>query len=245
MNNIRILQFAPSQNMQHLYQLRPDLRMLIWLAGYDKHGKWTASLAQSALTKYPLGLKKKKKNAPPHTGSSQNTPPASKNTTSKKNTGASRSSVSSPSHRVLRRFQLNLTHAMQETPDRLFCAFFVAYDGHCLFTAFKEALQVETSIQELRNQVVREISEETDAAIRISALNTHIAREADHHNPRWQDVELLDAGTVFVPGEMDVQFSHLWVQYAEDMSGNAWAGTQFSLKFIHFYKFILIPIFMN
>ena len=59
MNNIRILQFAPSQNMQHLYQLRPDLRMLIWLAGYDKHGKWTASLAQSALTKYPLGLKKK------------------------------------------------------------------------------------------------------------------------------------------------------------------------------------------
>ena len=83
---------------------------------------------------------------------------------------------------------------------------------------------LDASIQELRAQVVRVISDEGNPAIRISALNAHISREAEHRNPAWQNVALLDAGTVNRAGELDIQFSHLWVQYADEMSSNAWAG---------------------
>jgi hypothetical protein len=132
--------------------------------------------------------------------------------------------LSRVSHRVLRQFPLNQAHAIRGTPDKLFSAYFVPYDGHCLFKAFKEALSLDASIQELRTQVVHIISEESNPAIRISALNAHIAREADHRNPAWQNVPLLDAGTVDRAGELDIQFSHLWVQYADEMSSYAWAG---------------------
>ncbi len=56
---------------------------------------------------------------------------------------------------------------------------------------------MNTSVQNLPTQVVRLIidSENTDPAIHISALNCQISREAEHGNPRWQDVELLDAGS--------------------------------------------------
>ena len=232
MDNIRILPFSIGQTMLHITRLRPDPHMLLWLSGFDQHGKWNALLAKKALSKYPLQTKKGKttvtqqKSSNPLSQSAQTSKNSTRTTAQKNNTDSSTRSQSASSHRVLRRFQLNIQHAIQSAPDRLFSAYFVPYDGHCLFKAFQEALQIETSVQELRTQVVREISLETDAAIRISALNAHIAREGEHNNPRWQNVELLDAGTVFMPGEMDIQFSHLWVQYADEMSNNAWAGTQ-------------------
>ena len=206
--------------MDHIYKLRPDTRMLIWLAGFDQHGKWTPRLAQQALTKYPCSSSKNKKKM----ATTPQKKTSTKDSHPKTNTGPTQSLQSPPSHRVLRQFPLNQAHAIRGTPDKLFSAYFVPYDGHCLFKAFKEALGLDASIQELRAQVVRVISDEGDPAIRISALNAHISREAEHRNPAWQNIALLDAGTVNRAGELDIQFSHLWVQYADEMSSNAWAG---------------------
>ena len=55
-------------------------------------------------------------------------------------------------------------------------------------------------------------------------MNAHIAREAEHSNPKWVDIDLLDAGTVLQPGDMDVRLSHLCVEYQEEMTDNSWAG---------------------
>ena len=227
MDHIRILPLSPSQTFQHLFQLKPDLRMLVWLAGFDDQGIWTAAKSKSALTKYPI--QKKKHNTTPSNKKSQ---PSSQSSTCSKPTSQKRntsrqgpSSQSQPAHRISRQFTLNLAHSIPGNPDRMFTAFFVPYDGHCLFKSFKDALQIDTSIHDLRAQVVRTISEETDPAIRISALNTHISREQEHRNPDWQHIQLLDAGTVSEPGSLDIQFSVLWLKYADHMSVDAWAGT--------------------
>lgn len=234
MDNIRILPFDSSQNRQHLFQLKPDLRMLLWLHGYDDTGKWTPSKSKAALAKYPLVTKKNKpKSSSSTTASSDHSSgPATKSSTSSKSKNQKQAppdkdqSSQSPSfsQRIMRRFPLNLAHAIPLTPDRVFKAYFVPYDGHCLFQSFKDSIQLQSTIHDLRNAVVRNISEESNPQIRISALNTHIAREQNHRNPAWHNVNLLDAGTVLVPGEMDIQFSHLWVKYADEMSDNAWAG---------------------
>ena len=68
------------------------------------------------------------------------------------------------------------------------------------------------------------ISGERDAMKRLSALNAHISREQEHQNPAWADVELLDPGTDFSPGVMDIRFSALWVKYSDEMTTRAWAG---------------------
>ena len=83
-------------------------------------------------------------------------------------------------HRIMAQFELNLSHAIQATPNKIFHAFFVPYDGHCLFQAFKSSLNIQTSVQDLRTQMVNTISDQTNPQIRISALNAHIAREAEH-----------------------------------------------------------------
>ena len=80
------------------------------------------------------------------------------------------------------------------------------------------------TVPELRRQVVDLIAAESDSQKRLNALNEHIAREQEHDNADWMDVDLFDPGTVFVPGEMDVRFSQYWAQYSDEMTSNAWAG---------------------
>lgn len=222
--------------------------MLIWLSGYDVNGKWNAINSKNTLAKFPLNSKKSKpKSTTTNKTSGAESDPLSPHSTSTKSRAQKQtppdldqSSQSSSSHRISRHFPLNLAHAVPTDPDRLFIAFFVPYDGHCLFNSFISSLQLRSTVQELRTAVVRNISEVSSPQIRISALNTHIAREQDHHNPAWQDVDLLDAGTVFMPGEMDITFSHLWVRYSDEMSHNSWAGTHISFSFPDF-QINLIP----
>jgi hypothetical protein len=218
--------------------------MLIWLHGYNDAGNWQPSRSKASLEKHPLNTKKKqtkssatsKKTTEPHSNPASKTSASSK---SKPPPPDKNQSQPPSSQRIMRSFPLNLAHAVPATPDKLFNSYFVPYDGNCLFSSFKNALQIQSTVQDLRTAVVQNISNEANPQIRISALNTHIAREQEHDNPAWQDVDLLDAGTVFVPGEMDIQFSHLWVKYADEMSDNAWAGTHISF-FINVFFLNLI-----
>jgi hypothetical protein len=52
-------------------------------------------------------------------------------------------------HCIMAQFELNLSHAIQATPNKIVHAFFVPYDGHCLFQAFKSSLNIQTSVQDL------------------------------------------------------------------------------------------------
>jgi hypothetical protein len=228
--------------------------MLNWLYGYDNAGNWQPSRSKAALEKHPLTNKKKQTNSkkasePPSKSTSSKNPsepdsnPASKSSaSSKKKPPPPDKNQSQPpsSERIMRSFPLNVAHAIPATPDKLFNSYFVPYDGNCLFSSFKNALQLQSTIQQLRIAVVQNISDEANPQIRISCLNTHIAREQEHHNPAWQDVDLLDAGTVFVPGELDIQFSHLWVKYADEMSDNAWAGTHNSFCIHSFFLYLIL-----
>jgi hypothetical protein len=68
------------------------------------------------------------------------------------------------------------------------------------------------------------ISLDTNAMRRISLLNAHIGREKDSRNQLYTNVQLLDAGGIFSPGQMDDRFLALWTQYSDEMLTRAWAG---------------------
>jgi hypothetical protein len=76
----------------------------------------------------------------------------------------------------------------------------------------------------MRNQVVQFFNNDVDPSRKINALNEHIAREAEHRNPDYMNIELFDAGTVFVPGELDQRFETTWLNYIADMTSDSWAG---------------------
>jgi hypothetical protein len=124
--------------------------------------------------------------------------------------------------RVTSRFPINISHAPEGNTDRLWHAFEVAEDGHCLFNAFKYSLQIQDSVSELRRQVVHSIENQPNAMRRLSALNAHIGREQEHGN--WLDVEMFDAGTDDNPGALDERFYAVFSRYSDHMLSIAWGG---------------------
>jgi hypothetical protein len=48
LDDIRLMPISPGQNLDHLYSLRPDPRMLVWKAGFGPDGKWDADLCKAA-----------------------------------------------------------------------------------------------------------------------------------------------------------------------------------------------------
>ena len=79
--------------------------------------------------------------------------------------------------------------------------------------------------------------------VRLIAMDDHITRKQEFHNPAYNDVELLDADTVFSPGQLDVRFSTLWAQYSDEMLSTAWAGIQLSFYFLlYLFNFPLFQV---
>ncbi len=85
--------------------------------------------------------------------------------------------------------------------------------------------------------MVDSIADEQDPAIRLSALNTHIAREQEFNNSAYDDIDLFDAGTIFSPGQLDVRFFALWVRYSDEMLHTAWAGNTLVLPYLFSFFF--------
>ena len=218
LQHLRVIPFGPGQTDNHLHSLKPNEVMLHWFAGYDKDGFWSAQKSAQSISKYPISAKchSKTKRSVPSTKKTSST----STTTSKKDVQQSDSTIA----RVVKQFRLNASHAPPADTTRLFHSFWVPGDGHCLFNSFKSALRLMTPVSLMRRQVVNVISDESDPMIRLSAMNAHITREQEYHNPAYNDVELLDAGTIFSPGQMDVRFSTLWAQYSDEMLSTAWAG---------------------
>jgi hypothetical protein len=76
----------------------------------------------------------------------------------------------------------------------------------------------------MRQQVLGFFTYSPDPSKRTTALNEHIMREADHQSPVYINVERFDAGTVFVPGQLDARFDNMWLNDVADMTSNSWAG---------------------
>jgi hypothetical protein len=242
-NDVKILPMHQSQSLNHLFKLKPNVSMLNWLAGYNADGRWCPELARDAVQRNPCKKQRQAKSSCPlrQQGSQtkQKTSQPSNSKVSKPNvqlqsklqmrnqTRKATDDSQLSTFRVVSRFPLNLAHAPHNDADKLYNAFHVPKDGHCLFNAFKFSLQIQESVAvaELRRQVVSFIENDTDPMRRLAALNAHIGREQDHN--RWIDVDLFDPGT----GELDVRFSETWVRYSDHMLGCAWAG-KLILKFL-------------
>jgi len=227
--------------------------MLVWFAGFNADGIWDPELSKAALKSNPIPQGKGK---PPKQNAKRTSKPKTATddfkaakTAGRKSTPRRRQKVivssddenstgidkqknqapawpDSQSRRVIARFRLNRSQVLPSDADTIYSSFFVSGDGHCLFTSFSQALQLQTTISQLRRRVVDHITAIQDPVIRISTLNCHIAREQEVHNKAWLGVALFDAGTVFQPGVMDARFDRLWAQYSNEMLSVSWAGEQ-------------------
>jgi hypothetical protein len=237
LQHLRIIPFAPGQTDNHLHSLRPNEIMLHWFAGYGNDGLWSAQNSAASIARNPISHKKHSKTK--NSVKSPKKPSSTSTTTSKKDQQSSESNLA----RVVKQFRLNAAHAPPADTTKLFHAFYVPGDGNCLFNSFKSALHLMTSVSILRRQVVDLISDESDPMKRLSTMNAHIAREQEFHNPAYNDVELLDAGSINSPGQMDIRFSTLWAQYSDEMLSTAWAGTQISFYFLlYLFHFPLFQV---
>ena len=225
LDHLRILPFGPGQTEQHLYGLKPSELMIHWFLGFGPDGIWSAQRSAQSIAKHPISKKKKSASSSKSSKTThwQSPKTSAKSTDSAHATGASFSSVSM-STQVVSQFRINLSHAPPSDPARFYHAFAIPGDGHCLFNSFRRSLLLQDTVATLRQQMIDFISGERDAMKRLSALNAHISREQEHQNPAWADVELLDPGTDFSPGVMDIRFSALWVKYSDEMTTRAWAG---------------------
>jgi len=59
-NDIRLMPLHPGQNFQHLYSLKPDARMLVWLAGFGPDGMWDPQRCIEKLKTLPCNVLKRK-----------------------------------------------------------------------------------------------------------------------------------------------------------------------------------------
>ena len=171
LDHLRILPFGPGQNEQHLYCLKPNQLMLHWFAGFNEAGIWSPQGAAASIQKHPLTSTKKR--AATSTGSTKRQ--ASTKSSAPPKTSSDQSSESS-SVRVVSQFRLNLAHAWRANTDKLFHAFNVPGDGHCLFHSYILFLKLQTAVSELRRQTVDYIASDPNPIRRLSALNAHIAR---------------------------------------------------------------------
>ncbi len=49
LDDIRLMPISPWQNLDHLYSLQPDPRMLFWKAGFGPDGNWDAYQWKAAM----------------------------------------------------------------------------------------------------------------------------------------------------------------------------------------------------
>ena len=171
LEHLRILPYGPSQNQNHLYNLKPNELMLHWMAGFNESGFWSVQGSAQSIQKHPMTSKNRHKTASAPTPGQTSTKRTTKHAETSTGPTTNRYSV-----QVVSQFRLNLAHALRENTDKLYHSFFVEGDGHCLFRSFIKYLKISTSISELRRQTVDYIASDPTPMNRLNALNAHIAR---------------------------------------------------------------------
>ena len=211
MHDVRLMPLHCGQSFDHLFRLKPDPRMLAWLAGFGPDGIWDADLCKKAIERFPADCFKKKRNprsSQPKTNSSapdENAPSArsdnasdgtnqSGNGQGQNRTGTNRRQDSAKSSGVARdqitaRFRLDLPIPRCRQTD--FKSYHVAGDGDCLFTSVKKLLSLQISVSELRTQVVEHM-DTLSLERRMTIVNEHLLRD-----PAWTNARVIGPINIF------------------------------------------------
>ena len=206
--DIRLMPTLPGQNLDHLFCLRPDPRMLVWRAGFGPDGKWDPDLSKAAMDQLPPDFFKKrrqtksnKKRNPadwqgPHGSTSNLNSRYSKKRASDVGEidsarrpekgrgrcgrkGSGMGSAKTVAPPVTATFRLDV--AIPGTRTRVFNAFQVPPDGDCLFHSVKRLLNLSMSVEELRAQVVDHM-DSLPPVEQMNIVNEHLLRD-----PSWQN----------------------------------------------------------
>ena len=215
------LRFMPLQNghtLEHLTKQGPNPRMLAFLAGYDKNGKWHPDKTKQALDQLhaereasrPSSKRKRnsantqnKRGCPSQTLDKNKTEkrkvPSSDTTAPPKNSGKRKAPSSDP----------NLppgsftVHGL----DGIFKSFPTPEDGSCLFHAFKACTQCTDPVPFMRANLVAQIESIQDPQLRV------------HHM-----IQFFPNAQLHTPDFATRKFNSYWRQYKTAMLGNAWCG---------------------
>jgi hypothetical protein len=209
-DDIRLLPTLPGQNLDHLFSLRPDPRMLVWRAGFGSDGMWDPELCKAAMDLLPPDFFKKRKQKRSNkqqkpasqegndgsgncnldkgkSGTKHNCDSGEKGSAPFKKGKSSESCRSSSAIRnqvipaVTATFKLD--HPVPGTRTRTFKSFDVLPDGDCLFHSVIRLLNLSMPVAVLRTQVV-EYMDGLPAVDQINILNEHLLRDPSWHNER-------------------------------------------------------------
>jgi hypothetical protein len=218
-NDVRLMPTLPGQNMDHLFRLRPDPRMLVWRAGFGPNGIWDPERSKAAIDLLPSDFFKKRKQKPSNKKWNPPFQPGDNGSTnsnndgctygrkhtsdsgekdslpSKKGIGSRSKSYNGPGmlHSLVPAVtaSFKLDQAIPGTRIRVFKSFHVPPDGDCLYHSAKRLLDLSISIAELRAQVVQHM-DTLPPVEQINIVNEHLLRE-----PSWQDERLFgDQGVI-------------------------------------------------
>jgi len=219
-DDVRIMPLLEGQTFDHLFRLKPNPRMLCWIAGYGPDGIFDIDKVRRALDNLPAaGRSKPKRTArnpfaasPKEKGPAPRTKPkpAAKAVVVDPSDGPAdipapdrrknkeRSSTSAAAGRPALQGQSRVTATFRldrpipQTKDTDFNAFFIAPDGDCMFTSVIKLLELEMSTADLRVMVVDRI-ESYPVTGRVGAINEHMLRDPSWQNEReFRMEELVD-----------------------------------------------------
>ena len=202
--DIEHLRFMPLQNghtMEHLTKQGPNARMLAFLAGYDKDGKWQPDKTKQALDQ--LQAEREESRSSPKrksTAVNNQNKRGRQSQTPDTNTNRKRKAPSS---------EPALPPASFTVPglDGIFQSFDTPADGSCLFHAFKAYTKCTDSVKLMRSNLVALIESIQDPQLRVNHMIQFFPR-----------AHLLPAQFA------SRHFNTFWNSYKKSMLDSAWCG---------------------
>ena len=199
--HLRFMPLQPGHTLEHLTRQAPNPRMLAFLAGYDKDGKWNPDKTKQALDKLQAEREasrpsSKRKGNTVNNPSKRGRQPQTSDTTNKGKRKAPSSEPPLPPHSFT-------------VPglDGIFRSFETPTDGHCLFHAFKAYTHCGDPVQLMRSTLVTVIESIQDPEVRVLHMMQFFPAQQLQH---------LQFDTR--------QFKSLWGKYKKLMLANDWCG---------------------
>ena len=199
--HVRFMPLQPGHTLEHLTRQAPNPRMLAFLAGYDKHGKWQPDKTREALDQLQAA-REASRGSPKRKGKTVNNQ-------NKRGRQSENSDTTNKGKRKAPSSQPRLPHGSFTVPglDGIFRSFDTPTDGSCLFHAFKAYTQCGDAVQLMRSTLVALIESIRDPQVRVTHMHQFFPGQQLQH------------------GQFESRrFNALWKRYKTDMLRDAWCG---------------------
>lgn len=203
--DIEHLRFMPLQNghtLEHLTKQGPNPRMLAFLAGYDKNGKWQPDKTRQALDQLHA--------------ENEASRPSSKRKGKTANTQNKRGRQSSQNPDANDKRKRKAPSSEPALPDKsftvhgldgIFTSFDTPQDGSCLFHAFKALTGCSESVPLMRSNLVAHIESIQDPDLRVNHMLQFFPTA---------ELQIQDFG--------NRRFNRMWTIYKTRMLTTEWCG---------------------